>query len=87
MIGGLPFDGLCIGGLAGDEIGAQRREVLDVCRAAARRRSAAALPDGPRLAGDLLDAVDAGMDMFDSVLPGARSPATERVWVPGRRAA
>ena len=45
-----PFDGLCIGGLAGDETPDQRRAALDVVRAAAGRRPAAALPDGPRLA-------------------------------------
>ena len=35
VIASLPFDGICIGGLAGDESAAQRRETLDVCRAAA----------------------------------------------------
>ena len=51
VIAALPFDGICIGGLAGDETpdaasrGARRRG------AAAGGRSAAALPDGPRLAG------------------------------------
>ena len=44
----LPFDGICLGGLAGDETPAQREATLDVAVAAARRRSAAALPDGPR---------------------------------------
>ena len=51
FIAGLPFDGICIGGLAGDETPAQRDETLDVGGAAARRRPAAALPDGPRVAG------------------------------------
>ncbi len=79
-----PFDGLCIGGLAGDETPEQRRAVLDVV--------APLLADDPRpryLMGlgsplDLLDAVDAGIDMFDSVLP-ARVARNATLWVPGGR--
>ncbi len=81
VIGGLPFAGLCIGGLAGDESAAQRRAVLDVV--------VPLLADDPRpryLMGlgsprDLLDAVDAGVDMFDSVLP-ARVARNGTLWVP-----
>ena len=59
-IAALPFDGICIGGLAGDETAAQRRAALDVV--------VPLLADDPRpryLMGlgspaDLLDAVDAG---------------------------
>jgi queuine tRNA-ribosyltransferase len=80
----LPFDGLCIGGLAGDETAEQRRAVLDVVLPQ--------LADDPRpryLMGlgspmDLLDAVDAGVDMFDSVLP-ARVARNGTLWVPGGR--
>jgi queuine tRNA-ribosyltransferase len=80
-ISGLPFDGLCIGGLAGDETPAQRRAALDVV--------VPLLADDPRpryLMGlgspaDLLDAVDAGVDMFDSVLP-ARIARNGTLWVP-----
>jgi queuine tRNA-ribosyltransferase len=69
VIGSMPFDGICIGGLAGDETPEQRRAALDVC--------VPLLADDPRprylmglgSAADLLDAVDAGIDMFDSVLP------------------
>jgi len=50
FIAGLPFDGLNIGGLAGDETPAQREAVLDLV-IGARRGSARPLPDGPRLAG------------------------------------
>jgi queuine tRNA-ribosyltransferase len=83
-ISGLPFDGLCIGGLAGDETPQQRRAVLDVV--------VPLLADDPRpryLMGlgsplDLLDAVDAGIDMFDSVLP-ARVARNGSLWVPGGR--
>jgi queuine tRNA-ribosyltransferase len=83
-IAALPFDGLCIGGLAGDETPAQRRAALDVV---------VPLLDGdprPRyLMGlgspiDLLDAVDAGVDMFDSVLP-ARVARNATLWVPDGR--
>ncbi len=80
-IGALPFDGLCIGGLAGDETASQRRAALDVV--------VPLLEDDPRpryLMGlgspvDLLDAVDAGIDMFDSVLP-ARVARNATLWVP-----
>jgi queuine tRNA-ribosyltransferase len=83
-IAGLPFDGLCIGGLAGDETPAQRRAALDVV--------VPLLADDPRpryLMGlgsplDLLDAVDAGMDMFDSVLP-ARVARNGSLWISGGR--
>jgi queuine tRNA-ribosyltransferase len=83
-ISGLPFDGLCIGGLAGDETPSQRRAALDVV--------VPLLADDPRpryLMGlgspmDLLDAVDAGMDMFDSVLP-ARVARNGTLWVPDGR--
>jgi queuine tRNA-ribosyltransferase len=80
-IAALPFDGLCIGGLAGDETAAQRRAALDVV--------VPLLADDPRpryLMGlgspmDLLDAVDAGVDLFDSVLP-ARVARNGSLWVP-----
>jgi queuine tRNA-ribosyltransferase len=80
-IAALPFDGLCIGGLAGDETAAQRRAALDVV--------VPLLADDPRpryLMGlgspmDLLDAVDAGVDLFDSVLP-ARVARNGTLWVP-----
>ncbi len=83
-LAGLPFDGLCIGGLAGDETPTQRRAALDVV--------VPLLVDDPRpryLMGlgsplDLLDAVDAGVDLFDSVLP-ARVARNGALWVPGGR--
>jgi hypothetical protein len=76
--------GICIGGLAGDETPAQRRAALDVV--------VPLLADDPRpryLMGlgspaDLLDAVDAGVDMFDSVLP-ARVARNGTVWIPDGR--
>ena len=83
-IAALPFDGICIGGLAGDESARQRREALDV--------TVPLLADDPRpryLMGlgspvDLLDAVDAGIDMFDSVLP-ARVARNGTLWTPQGR--
>ena len=84
FIAGLPFDGLNIGGLAGDETPIQRRETIDVV--------VGLLADDPRpryLMGlgspaDLLDAVDQGVDLFDSVLP-SRVARSGQVWVPGGR--
>ncbi len=83
-IAAMPFDGICIGGLAGDETPEQRRAALDVC--------IPLLADDPRprylmglgSAADLLDAVDAGVDMFDSVLP-ARIARNGTVLVPNGR--
>jgi len=78
-IAGLPFDGLCIGGLAGDETPAQRGAVLDVV--------VPLLAHDPRpryLMGlgsplDMLDAVHRGVDLFDSVLP-ARVARNGTLW-------
>jgi queuine tRNA-ribosyltransferase len=83
-IAALPFDGLCIGGLAGDETPVQRAAALDVV--------VPLLADDPRpryLMGlgsplDLLEAVELGVDLFDSVLP-ARVARNGRLWVPGGR--
>src|SRR6185369_4210324 len=84
FIASLPFDGLNIGGLAGDETPIQRGEALDVV--------VPLLADDPRpryLMGlgspaDLLDAVERGVDLFDSVLP-SRVARTGQVWIPGAR--
>ncbi len=80
----LPFDGLCIGGLAGDETAAQRRAALDIVveRLADDTRPRYLMGLGSPL--DLLDAVDAGVDLFDSVLP-ARVARNGTLWVPGGR--
>jgi queuine tRNA-ribosyltransferase len=80
-IAAMPFDGICIGGLAGDETPAERGAALDVVRGA--------LGEDPRpryLMGlgsplDMLDAVDRGIDLFDSVLP-ARVARNGTLWVP-----
>jgi queuine tRNA-ribosyltransferase len=84
FIAGMPFDGLCIGGLAGDETPAQRGAALDVV--------VPLLADDPRpryLMGlgsplDMLDAVHRGVDLFDSVLP-ARVARNGTLWTPEGR--
>ena len=84
VIAGLPFDGICIGGLAGDETPAERAAAVDV--------AVDLLQDDPRpryLMGlgspaDLLEAVLHGVDLFDSVLP-ARVARNGQLWVPGAR--
>ncbi len=84
FIAALPFDGLCIGGLAGDETPEEREAALDV--------AVPLLADDPRpryLMGlgspaDLLEAVHRGIDLFDSVLP-ARVARNGQLWVPGGR--
>jgi queuine tRNA-ribosyltransferase len=81
FIAGLPFDGICIGGLAGDETPAERERAIEI---AVRE-----LADDPRpryLMGlgspaDLLEAVHRGIDLFDSVLP-ARVARNGTLWVP-----
>jgi queuine tRNA-ribosyltransferase len=84
FISSLPFDGINIGGLAGDETPEQRNATLD---------ATIPLLDGdprPRyLMGlgsptDLLEAVHRGVDLFDSVLP-ARVARNGQLWVPGGR--
>jgi queuine tRNA-ribosyltransferase len=84
FIAGLPFDGLNIGGLAGDETPAEREVVLDLV--------VAALDEDPRVRylmglgspADLLEAVHRGIDLFDSVLP-ARVARNGQLWIPGGR--
>ena len=84
FIAGLPFDGINIGGLAGDETPEERNLTLD--------ETIPFLDGDPRpryLMGlgsplDLLDAVHRGIDLFDSVLP-ARVARNGQLWVPGGR--
>jgi len=84
FIAGLPFDGLNIGGLAGDETPPQRREVLDVVIGLLEADPRPRYLMGLGSPGDLLDAVLQGVDLFDSVLP-SRVARTGQVWVPGGR--
>ena len=84
FIASLPFDGICLGGLAGDETPEQRDATLDL--------AVPLLADDPRpryLMGlgspaDLLEAVQRGVDLFDSVLP-ARVARNGQLWIPGGR--
>ena len=84
VIASLPFDGICLGGLAGDETPEQRDATLDL--------AVPLLHDDPRpryLMGlgspaDLLEAVHRGVDLFDSVLP-ARVARNGQLWIPGGR--
>jgi queuine tRNA-ribosyltransferase len=84
FIASLPFDGICLGGLAGDETAEERNAALDV--------AVPVLDGDPRvryLMGlgsplDMLEAVHRGVDLFDSVLP-ARVARTGQVWIPEGR--
>jgi len=84
FIASLPFDGICLGGLAGDETPEERDATLDL--------AVPLLADDPRpryLMGlgspaDLLGAVHRGVDLFDSVMP-ARVARNGQLWVPGGR--
>lgn len=69
VVASMPFDGICIGGLAGDETPEQRRAALDVCIPLLADDLRPRYLMGLGSSADLLDAVDAGVDMFDSVLP------------------
>jgi queuine tRNA-ribosyltransferase len=84
VIAGLPFDGICIGGLAGDETAGQRRQALDVAVDVLATDPRPRYLMGLGSPADLLDAVDAGIDMFDSVLP-ARVARNGTLWVPEGR--
>jgi queuine tRNA-ribosyltransferase len=83
-IAALPFDGLNIGGLAGDETAAEREATLDVVvpLLAADPRPRYLMGLGSPV--DLLEAVHRGVDLFDSVLP-ARVARNGQFWVPGGR--
>ena len=84
FIAGLPFDGLNIGGLAGDETPIQRREAIDTVVGLLADDLRPRYLMGLGSPADLLDAVNQGIDLFDSVLP-SRVARTAQVWVPGGR--
>jgi len=83
-IASMPFDGINIGGLAGDETPTQRGDAIDVAvdelEALGDRRVRYLMGLGSP--ADLLDAVVRGIDLFDSVLP-ARVARNGQLWVPG----
>jgi queuine tRNA-ribosyltransferase len=84
VIASMPFDGICIGGLAGDESAEQRRATLDVIVPLLDNDPRPRYLMGLGSPADLLQAVDAGVDMFDSVLP-ARIARNGTVWTPEGR--
>jgi len=84
FIAGLPFDGICIGGLAGDETPVERGRALDVVIPVLEQDPRPRYLMGLGSPIDLLDAVDHGVDLFDSVLP-ARVARSGQVWIPGDR--
>jgi queuine tRNA-ribosyltransferase len=83
-IAALPFDGINIGGLAGDETQAEREAVLDLVSPLLAGDPRVRYLMGLGSPADLLEAVHRGMDLFDSVLP-MRVARNGQVWVPGGR--
>jgi queuine tRNA-ribosyltransferase len=83
-IASLPFDGICLGGLAGDETPEQRNAALDVAVPVLDFDPRPRYLMGLGSPADLLDAVHRGVDLFDSVLP-ARVARNAQLWVPGGR--
>ena len=84
FIASLPFDGICLGGLAGDETPAQRDETLDLAIPLLDADPRPRYLMGLGSPADLLEAVHRGVDLFDSVLP-ARVARNGQLWVPGGR--
>jgi queuine tRNA-ribosyltransferase len=83
-IASLPFDGICLGGLAGDETPAQRDATIDVAVGELLEDPRPRYLMGLGSPADLLEAVHRGVDLFDSVLP-ARVARNGQLWVPGGR--
>jgi queuine tRNA-ribosyltransferase len=79
-----PFDGICIGGLAGDESRAERAAALEIVIPLLEHDPRVRYLMGLGSPADLLDAVDQGVDLFDSVLP-TRVARNGQLWVPGDR--
>ena len=84
FIAGLPFDGLNIGGLAGDETPAEREAVIEQVVGLLDGDQRVRYLMGLGSPADLLEAVHRGVDVFDSVLP-ARVARNAQLWVPGGR--
>jgi queuine tRNA-ribosyltransferase len=82
FIAGIPFDGLNIGGLAGDETPDQRNATLDLVVPLLAGDPRPRYLMGLGSPADLLEAVHRGVDLFDSVLP-ARVARNATLWVPG----
>jgi queuine tRNA-ribosyltransferase len=82
FIAGLPFDGICLGGLAGDETPAEREATIELAVARLATDPRPRYLMGLGSPADLLEAVHRGIDLFDSVLP-ARVARNGTLWVPG----
>ena len=80
----LPFDGINLGGLAGDETPEQRNAAIEATVAALEGDKRVRYLMGLGSPVDLLDAVLRGVDLFDSVLP-ARVARNGQAWVTGGR--
>jgi queuine tRNA-ribosyltransferase len=80
----LPFDGINIGGLAGDETAEERNATLDATIAHLDGDARVRYLMGLGSPLDLLEAVHRGIDLFDSVLP-ARVARNGQLWIPGGR--
>jgi len=80
-IHGLPFDGICLGGLAGDETAAQREATVEIAIDVLRDDPRPRYLMGLGSPADLLEAVHRGIDLFDSVMP-ARVARNGQLWVP-----
>jgi queuine tRNA-ribosyltransferase len=83
-IAAMPFDGICLGGLAGDETAAQREAAIDIAIDVLDGDPRPRYLMGLGSPADLLEAVHRGVDLFDSVLP-ARVARTGQLWIPGGR--
>jgi queuine tRNA-ribosyltransferase len=84
FVASLPFDGICLGGLAGDETPEQRDATLDLAVPLLDRDPRPRYLMGLGSPADLLEAVHRGIDLFDSVLP-ARVARNGQLWIPGGR--
>jgi queuine tRNA-ribosyltransferase len=84
FIAALDFDGICIGGLAGDETAGQREATIDVVVDALGSDPRPRYLMGLGSPADLLKAVHRGIDLFDSVMP-ARVARNGSLWIPGGR--
>ncbi|HSK52250.1 MAG TPA: tRNA guanosine(34) transglycosylase Tgt, partial [Clostridia bacterium] len=84
FVASLPFDGICLGGLAGDETPEQRDATLDLAVPLLEGDPRPRYLMGLGSPADLLEAVHRGIDLFDSVLP-ARVARNGQLWIPGGR--
>lgn len=84
FIRSLPFEGINLGGLAGDETPAERNTAIEATIAALEGDQRVRYLMGLGSPIDLLDAVLRGVDLFDSVLP-ARVARNGQAWVTGGR--